>query len=172
MPAQNGDTHSALNFRANRAAWPVGYTDTAWGVYDDNGVETFPGFPSGKLTNLPATVDRGRYYRHDPIKASEDCGTMPTQGFRADSKSVNDCRLTATEKVKVRVPNKARPTAGNIEDADRNMPVTVGTARTAHKAGVAAKRNVKAGKRANKRAIEDRKRARVIAELRLRGYNV
>ena len=123
-----------------------------------------------QLTRIPATNDQRRFYDFDPIAMAEDCGSLPTQGFRAASNSVNDCRLTATSKPKVRVPNRPGVTGGYVEDADRGMATNGGNAD--HKAAIANRRNVKAGKRAAKRAMEDRKRERVIAELRARGYAV
>lgn len=41
--------------------------------------------PVTLLATMPATHDGGRFYPFDPIKASEDCGTTPTQGFRPAS---------------------------------------------------------------------------------------
>lgn len=68
-------------------------------------------------------VDSGSFYRFDPIKSAEDCGLAPTQGFRASSNSVKDCRLSAATGIRPRVKSRVGITGGYVDDADRSVKV-------------------------------------------------
>lgn len=78
-----GATAESLKFRVHRASYPVGYPDTAYGVYSPEalgGTETFPTFPSGKLADLPATVDSGRFV-NCPLANAMAAHQTPSMGL-------------------------------------------------------------------------------------------
>ena len=113
--------------------------------------------PHTELTRIPATNDQNRFYAPDPIRASEDCGTTPTQGFRPSSKNVKR-PVTHTKGIE-------GITGGHVAGAT----IDPASSQWGHAAPIAARRAGKRGTIAAKRAA---KRRVVLAALRERGYAV
>jgi len=112
---------------------------------------------------IPQTTDVGFFYVRDDISRAEDAGSMPTAGFRGDSKSVKDCRLSASGKLPARSVTPVGICGGYVEGAsDTN-------ARFGHRDTILNRRSVKRGKRHNRDDVKRRTIARMLQE---RGYNV
>lgn len=73
--------------------------------------------PFRDLSALPATVDRGFFFKRDAIADACDPGSMPTQGFRPASKSLKDCRLSANSRLTIRSSSAVGVTGGHVEGA-------------------------------------------------------
>jgi hypothetical protein len=113
--------------------------------------------PVTLLAQLKPTTDQARFYRFDAIKASEDCGTTPTQGFRPASKNVKR-PVTHTKGI-------SGITGGIVEGASPSAD----SQSWGHSDIVGQRRCAKSARKLDRR---DRKRAALIAELQRRGYSV
>ena len=127
--------------------------------------------PHRDFTKLPGTVDRGRFVKEDSMMRALVPSHGPLIGGLS-SKSVRDCRLSASAKAIARCVPPAGITGGNVADRDRSRDDTINYG---HTDTVAARRrrnrNKSAANRAARTQQNDRKAA-IVAELRRRGYAV
>lgn len=72
---------------------------------------------NGRLDRVNPNTDAHAFFRKDPIAASLDNGSQPTQGFRPASNSVKDCRLTTGDALVIRSKGPMGVTGGHVEYA-------------------------------------------------------
>lgn len=96
------------------------------------------------------TNDAGFHYVRDTMAQAADAGTMPTTGYRPASKSVKDCRLSASSAPRIRSVNAVGITGGAVEGSTIDPGMNWGKRPSNRK----DRNHARPGKNARKRAAK------------------